>query len=60
VLPNGPVSQNTLTTRAHSRRRVAEEKPRANKDVAEVVEVVEAAGITRQVVRLRPFAVIKG
>jgi RNA-splicing ligase RtcB len=58
VLPNGPVSQNTL--RAHSRRRVAEEKRRATKDVAEVVEVVEAAGITRQVVRLRPFAVIKG
>jgi len=49
-----------VTVRAHSRAGVAEEMPHAYKDVAEVVEVLEAAGITRRVARLKPFAVIKG
>jgi tRNA-splicing ligase RtcB (3'-phosphate/5'-hydroxy nucleic acid ligase) len=49
-----------VTVRAHSRAGVAEEMPYAYKDVAEVVEVMEAAGITRRVARLKPFAVIKG
>lgn len=39
---------------------VAEEMPEAYKDVAEVVEVVEGAGISRWVARLRPLGVIKG
>ena len=39
---------------------VAEEMPEAYKDVAEVVEVVEGAGISRRVARLRPLGVIKG
>ncbi len=39
---------------------VAEEMPEAYKDVAEVVDVVEAAGLSRKVAQLRPIGVIKG
>ncbi len=39
---------------------VAEEMPEAYKDVAEVVAVVEGAGISRTVAQLRPLGVIKG
>jgi tRNA-splicing ligase RtcB (3'-phosphate/5'-hydroxy nucleic acid ligase) len=49
-----------VTVRAHSRGGVAEEMPEAYKDVAEVVEVMEAAGVTKRVAKLRPLAVIKG
>ncbi len=41
-------------------RTIAEEMPEAYKDVAEVVDVVERAGISRTVARLRPIGVIKG
>jgi tRNA-splicing ligase RtcB len=39
---------------------VAEEMPEAYKDVAEVVEVVHGAGLSRKVARLVPIGVIKG
>ena len=39
---------------------LAEEIPEAYKDVAEVVEVVHRAGISRKVAKLVPLAVIKG
>jgi tRNA-splicing ligase RtcB len=39
---------------------VAEEMPEAYKDVADVVDVVVGAGISRKVARLRPLGVIKG
>lgn len=39
---------------------VREEIPEAYKDVSRVVDVVEKAGISRKVARLRPLAVIKG
>jgi tRNA-splicing ligase RtcB (3'-phosphate/5'-hydroxy nucleic acid ligase) len=39
---------------------LAEEMPEAYKDVAEVVEVMDRAGISRAVARLRPVGVIKG
>ncbi len=39
---------------------VAEEMPEAYKDVAEVVDVVAAAGISRKVAQLKPMGVIKG
>jgi tRNA-splicing ligase RtcB len=39
---------------------VAEEMPDAYKDVADVVRVVDAAGLARRVVQLRPMGVIKG
>jgi tRNA-splicing ligase RtcB len=34
--------------------------PEAYKDVAEVVQVVEQAGLGRIVARLKPMAVVKG
>jgi tRNA-splicing ligase RtcB len=39
---------------------VAEEMPYAYKDVAEVVDVMDKAEISRKVARLRPIGVIKG
>ncbi len=39
---------------------VAEEMPEAYKDVSAVVDVVEGAGISRQVAQLKPIGVIKG
>ena len=39
---------------------LAEEAPRAYKDVDLVVETVTKAGIARKVARLKPVAVIKG
>jgi tRNA-splicing ligase RtcB (3'-phosphate/5'-hydroxy nucleic acid ligase) len=39
---------------------VAEEMPEAYKDVADVVDVVAAAGVARKVARLEPLGVIKG
>jgi tRNA-splicing ligase RtcB (3'-phosphate/5'-hydroxy nucleic acid ligase) len=39
---------------------VAEEMPQAYKDVAEVVGVMDGAGISTRVVQLRPLGVIKG
>jgi tRNA-splicing ligase RtcB len=49
-----------VTVRAHSRAGIAEEMPDAYKDVAEVVEIMEAAGVTQRVARLKPLAVVKG
>jgi tRNA-splicing ligase RtcB (3'-phosphate/5'-hydroxy nucleic acid ligase) len=57
---SGELKSLGVTVRAHSRGGVAEEMPAAYKDVAEVVEVMEAAGIAKRVARLRPLAVIKG
>jgi tRNA-splicing ligase RtcB (3'-phosphate/5'-hydroxy nucleic acid ligase) len=49
-----------VTIRYRGRATIAEEMPAAYKDVADVVGVMEQAGITDRVARLRPFAVIKG
>lgn len=49
-----------VVIRAAGMATVAEEMPEAYKDVAEVVEVVEKAGLSRIVARLRPIGVIKG
>src|SRR5262249_44837517 len=46
--------------RGASRATVAEEVPEAYKDVAAVVDAVEAGGLSRKVARLRPLGVIKG
>lgn len=46
--------------RASSYATIAEEMPEAYKDVADVVEAVVGAGISRKVVKLRPLGVIKG
>jgi tRNA-splicing ligase RtcB len=39
---------------------VAEEMPEAYKDVADVVRVVEGAGLSRRVAKLKPLGVMKG
>ncbi len=49
-----------IVLRARSRETVAEEMPEAYKDVSEVVDACDRAGIARRVARLRPLAVIKG
>jgi tRNA-splicing ligase RtcB len=46
--------------RCAGRETIGEEMPEAYKDVSEVVDVVEKAGLARKVVRLRPVAVVKG
>lgn len=45
---------------AKGRNTMAEEMPYAYKDVATVVDVMEEAGISKKVARLRPLGVIKG
>jgi tRNA-splicing ligase RtcB len=49
-----------IKVRAGSLPGLAEEAPKAYKDVDEVVETVISAGIARKVARLIPVAVIKG
>ena len=49
-----------IEVRASSFATVAEELPEAYKDVADVVDVVHAAGIGRKIARLRPLGVLKG
>jgi tRNA-splicing ligase RtcB len=49
-----------VRVRAASRETLAEEMPSAYKDVSEVVDVVQGAGIGRKVARIRPMGVIKG
>ena len=54
------LAQRGILVRAAGRATVAEEIPEAYKDVADVVNVVDRAGIGKIVARLRPMAVIKG
>jgi tRNA-splicing ligase RtcB len=49
-----------ILARAKSWRGLAEEHSGAYKDVADVVDVVQRAGLARKVCRLRPLGVIKG
>jgi tRNA-splicing ligase RtcB len=49
-----------VIARAQSRKGLAEEQPRAYKNVDDVVEVVDRAGLSRKVARMRPIGVIKG
>jgi tRNA-splicing ligase RtcB len=49
-----------VIARAQSRRGLDEEQPEAYKDVDLVVEVVDGAGLSARVARMRPIGVIKG
>ncbi len=49
-----------IIARARGFKGLAEEQPAAYKDVDQVVEVVDRAGISKKVARLRPVGVIKG
>ena len=56
----GEMCERGVTALAHGRFALAEEMPEAYKDVSEVVEVMDHAGISRKVAKLRPVGVIKG
>ena len=49
-----------IAVRGASERGLAEETPLAYKDVTEVVEAAEGAGLCRKVARLVPLGVVKG
>ena len=49
-----------ITVRCQNRRALAEEASIAYKDVADVMRVMEAAGLVRAVARMRPIGVVKG
>ena len=49
-----------IVVRAQSHRGLAEEQPKAYKNVDHVVEVVHQAGLSAKVARMRPVGVIKG
>src|SRR5207248_10613372 len=49
-----------VIARAQSRKGLAEEQPKAYKNVDDVVDVVHRAGLSRKVARMRPLGVIKG
>lgn len=49
-----------IMVRCQNRKALAEEASEAYKDVAIVVEVLQQAGISRNVARMRPIGVIKG
>lgn len=49
-----------IFARARGRTGLAEEQPAAYKDVRDVVDVVDSAGISKKVARLRPLCVVKG
>jgi tRNA-splicing ligase RtcB len=56
----GEFRERGIEVRAASFATIAEEVPEAYKDVADVVNVVDRAGIGRKVARLRPMGVLKG
>ncbi len=49
-----------ITVKAASRGTLSEEAPYAYKDVANVVEAAEGAGISKRVAKMRPLGVVKG
>jgi tRNA-splicing ligase RtcB len=49
-----------IIVKSPSMRGIAEEAPEAYKDVAEVVDAADAAGLARKVARLEPLVCIKG
>jgi tRNA-splicing ligase RtcB (3'-phosphate/5'-hydroxy nucleic acid ligase) len=49
-----------VIARAQSLRGLAEEQPKAYKNVDDVVSVVDRAGLSKKVARMRPIGVIKG
>jgi len=54
------LNEKGIIIKAGSVQGIAEEAPGAYKDIEQVINVVEAAGISKKVARLVPLAVIKG
>jgi tRNA-splicing ligase RtcB (3'-phosphate/5'-hydroxy nucleic acid ligase) len=49
-----------IVARAHSRGTLVEEAPAAYKNIDKVVNVVDKAGISKKVLRMKPLGVVKG
>ena len=56
----GSLEAKGIVVKSRSLRGIAEEAPGAYKDIDEVVDVVDKAGLSKKVARLVPLAVIKG
>ncbi len=54
------LKENNIMVFSHSKRGLKEEIPEAYKDIDDVVEVTEGAGISKKVARLVPLVVVKG
>ncbi len=54
------LKERNIIVRGASRATINEEIPEAYKDVANVVDIVEGAGLARKVAKLHPLGVIKG
>lgn len=54
------LKQKGIEVRAAGKKTVVEEAPSAYKDVNQVVDVVQKAGLSKKVARLRPLCVVKG
>ena len=54
------LKQKGIIIKCLSKREIAEEAPLAYKDIGNVVEVVQNAGLAKKVAKLKPLAVIKG
>lgn len=52
--------QKGIEVRAAGKKTITEEAPAAYKDIDKVVEVVEGAGLSKKVARMKPLCVIKG
>lgn len=56
----GELEEKGIIVRSSGRETLAEEAPEAYKDVNKVVNVVDGAGISKKVCKMRPLGVIKG
>jgi tRNA-splicing ligase RtcB len=54
------LAQQGIVVRSQGQKTLGEEMPEAYKDVERVVGVMDGAGISPKVVRLRPLGVVKG
>ena len=56
----GQLKEKGISIRVASPKLVTEEAPESYKDVTDVIDSCQAAGISRKVIKLRPIAVVKG
>jgi tRNA-splicing ligase RtcB len=54
------LSAKGIIVKCWSNRRIAEEAPAAYKNIEEVAEIVDRAGLSQKVAKLKPLAVVKG
>ncbi|MCX6801790.1 MAG: RtcB family protein [Candidatus Diapherotrites archaeon] len=56
----GDLNKKGIIIKTHSMKGVSEEAPQAYKDIDEVIEIMDATGISKKVARLRPMITVKG